>query len=198
MAPMSRWCAVLMTLLLLTAGCNNGKERQLRTELAERNQEIDALRSENSRLHEQNARLQADSGDLQSEVANLTVKNTELAEWSRQVAERFGPSVWFFGKDEKPLPYKSIKNGSPQQLARELNRLFKQARLPQAVLQKVEKNTAFIHIGDDWQLTQEMGTTGATAYLQAVTYTLTSIPTIDSVEFDFHAGDHAMPGRYTR
>ncbi|MBI5896925.1 MAG: hypothetical protein HZB24_13295, partial [Desulfobacterales bacterium] len=44
----------------------------------------------------------------------------------------------------------------------------------------------------------EMGTTGATAYLQAVTYTLTSVPSIKSVAFDFEAGDHAMPGRYAR
>ncbi|MFZ1983844.1 MAG: hypothetical protein WAU91_05475 [Desulfatitalea sp.] len=198
MVPIPRWCVALTTLLLLATGCNNGKVRQLSAELAENNKEIDALRAERSQLQEQCTRLQSEAVDLQSEVENLKVKNSELAEWSQQVAARFGPGIWFFGEDERPLPYKSIQNGSPQRLVRELNALFKQSKLPQAVLQKIEKDTAFIHIGDDWQLTQEMGTTGATAYLQAVTYTLTSVPTIDSVEFDFHAGDHAMPGRYTR
>ena len=198
MAPILRWCVALTTMVLLATGCNSGKVRQLSAELAEHNKEIDALRAERSRLQGQCARLQAETVNLQSEVENLKVKNSELAEWSQQVAERFGPSIWFFGEDEKPLPYKAIQNGSPQRLLRELNALFKQSKLPQAVLQKVEKNTAYIHIGDDWQLTQEMGTTGATAYLQAVTYTLTSVPTVDSVEFEFLAGDHAMPGRYTR
>jgi hypothetical protein len=43
-----------------------------------------------------------------------------------------------------------------------------------------------------------MGTTGATAYIEAVTYTLTSLKNIHYVEFDFKEGDHAIPGRYSR
>lgn len=198
MAPIPRKCVVLATLLLLALGCNNGKTPPLSAALAECQQGLDELRTENNRLQEQLSIHRSKTAELQSQIDNLTIKNRELAQWSQQVAERFGPSVWFVGPDEKPLPYKSIRNGSPQRLLGELNALFRQSNLPQVVLQKIEGDTAYIHIDDDQRLTQEMGTTGATAYIQAVTYTLTSVPSIKSVAFDFEAGDHALPGRYSR
>jgi hypothetical protein len=189
---------VLVTLLLLATGCNNGKPPASEAALAECRQTRQALRTQNDQLQEQLSLVQSRTGDLQSEIDNLTIKNNELAQWSRQVAARFGPSVWFVGPDEKPLPHQSIPNASPQRLLRRLNELFKQSGLPRAVLQKIEGDTAFIRILEQQRLTQEMGTTGATAYLQAITYTLTSIPSIQYVALDFEAGDHAIPGRYSR
>jgi hypothetical protein len=198
MVRISRGGVVLTTLLLLAAGCNNGKAPASDAAFAECRQARDALRTQNDQLQEQISRVQSQAADLQSQIDNLAIKNNELAQWSRQVAERIGPSVWFVGPDEKPLPYQSIPGASPQLLLRRLNALFKQSHQPRATLQKIEGDTAFIHIEEQQRLTQEMGTTGATAYLQAVTYTLTSLPSIQYVAFDFQAGDHAMPGRYSR
>jgi spore germination protein GerM len=79
-----------------------------------------------------------------------------------------------------------------------LNRMFKQSQLPQVILVQLNGDTAVVRISNEQQLTQQMGSTGATSYLQAVTYTLTSLPGIDYVEFDFQEGDHAAPGRYSR
>jgi hypothetical protein len=198
MVPSPRGYVVLATLLFLAMGCNNGKAPTSDAALAECRQARDLLRAQNDRLEEQIADAQSKANALQSEIDSLAIKNNELAQWSRQVAERFGPSVWFVGPDEKPLPYQSIPNATPQLLLRRLNGLFKQTHQPRATLKKIEGDTAFIRIEEQRHLTQEMGTTGATAYLQAITYTLTSLPSIQYVAFDFEAGDHAMPGRYSR
>jgi hypothetical protein len=198
MAPIPRGCVALVTLLLLAAGCNNGKAPADHAALTECRQDRDTLRADNHGLQEQLSRSQSKAAELQSQIDQLRIKNEELAQWSQQVAGRFGPSVWFLGPDEKPLPYQAVQGGSPQILLRRLNDLFKQSHLPEAILQKIEGDTAFVRIVDDQRLTQQMGTTGATAYLQAVTYTLTSVPSIQFVAFDFEAGDHAVPGRYAR
>lgn len=198
MVRIPRGCVVLTTLLFLAVGCNNGKAPASDAALAECRQARDAQRAQNNRLQERISRVQSQAADLQSQIDNLAIKNNELAQWSRQVAERFGPSVWFVGPDEKPLPYQSIPDASPQLLLRRLNDLFEQSHQPRATLQKIEGDTAFIRIEQQQHLTQEMGTTGATAYLQAITYTLTSLPSIQYVAFDFEAGDHAIPGRYSR
>jgi spore germination protein GerM len=76
--------------------------------------------------------------------------------------------------------------------------MFAKSKLPQVQLLNIVDNVAYVRIREALKLTQGMGTTGATAYIESVTYTLTSLPGIDYVDFDFHAGDHAMPGRYSR
>ena len=45
---------------------------------------------------------------------------------------------------------------------------------------------------------QGIGSTGANEYLARVTLSLTSVPGIHSVDFDFAEGDHATPGKYDR
>lgn len=198
MAPIPRAGVALVTLLLLTAGCGDGRAPADGAALAECRGRMDTLRSENDRLQAQISRAQSQKTDLQSRLDNLAVREAELSRWAQQVAGRFGPSVWFVGPDEKPLPYESIRGATAQRLIGRLNDLFEQSRLPRAILQKIEGDTAFVHIEDEQRLTQEMGSTGATAYLQAVTYTLTSVPAIRQVAFDFQAGDHALPGIYSR
>ncbi len=69
---------------------------------------------------------------------------------------------------------------------------------PQINLQKVEQQTANIEISNDQYLTQSMGSSGAQDYLAEVTFTLTENPGIKAVNFLFNAGDHAMPGLYSR
>ena len=63
---------------------------------------------------------------------------------------------------------------------------------------KQEGKTAFVKIEDAEYLTRESGTEGARAYLAEVTFSLTEIPSIEAVHFNFKEGDHARPGEYTR
>ncbi len=69
---------------------------------------------------------------------------------------------------------------------------------PRIKVQKIEQQTAFVQIENDQYLTESMGSSGAQDYLAEVTYTLTENPGIKSIDFVFPAGDHAMPGLYTR
>ncbi len=121
-----------------------------------------------------------------------------MARWARQLVERFGPSVWYFGPEEKPLPHRLMGNATPQSLTRALNDMFRASDLPEITLVKIENHTAFVHISGNEKLTQAMGSAGAAGYIQAVTFTLCSLAEITSVDIDFKEGDHAVPGLYSR
>ncbi|MDH4162530.1 MAG: hypothetical protein OEW15_07550 [Nitrospirota bacterium] len=86
-----------------------------------------------------------------------------------------------------------------------LNRSFRDsgpdeaaAELPHLRLQAIDKGVARVEIINSGYLTERMGTSGAQGYLAAATYTLTESPSIKAVEFIFAAGEHAMPGIYSR
>lgn len=59
-------------------------------------------------------------------------------------------------------------------------------------------NRAFVKILNATYLTQQMGSTGPQAYFAESTYSLTEVPGINAVSFDFIEGDHASPQTYTR
>jgi hypothetical protein len=198
MASISCRLLAISMILVSMAGCGEDKTRKLEAEVEKSRNAIEALNAEKVHLSEQLGRLQSEYDELQSEYANLRVKEEQLSLWCLQMAEAFGPGVWFIGKDEKPLPQKSIPDATPARLIDELNQLFEKSNLPQVLLVEIKEDTAHVRITDEVQLTQQMGSTGATSYLQAVTYTLTSLPGIDYVDFDFEEGDHAAPGRYSR
>lgn len=63
---------------------------------------------------------------------------------------------------------------------------------------KTSLDTVYVRIADATQLNSQMGSTGAFGYLAEVTYSLTDIPTIHFVHFDFKEGDHAVPGVYSK
>jgi hypothetical protein len=188
----------VISMAIGVTGCGEDKAGRLAAEVEQSRSTIAMLNSEKNQLIDQISRLQSDYDDLRSDYENLKVKETELSQWCRQMAEDFGPGIWFVGKDERPLPQQSIPNATAARLIDELNRMFKQSQLPQVILVQLNGDTAVVRISNEQQLTQQMGSTGATSYLQAVTYTLTSLPGIDYVEFDFQEGDHAAPGRYSR
>lgn len=62
----------------------------------------------------------------------------------------------------------------------------------------VSNDTIFVKIPDAEYLTQRMGTSGADEFMISSTFTLTELPDIRYVDFDFEIGDHASPGTYTR
>jgi len=196
----SSWRLLLACLAVVAchAGCDNQKVDSLRHELDQRESIIQSLEAQNARIAQHCQQLESELTDLRAEQDNLKAQNEELAQWSRRLAQRFGPSVWYFGEGEKPMPVKSYDHASPTTLLAELNRKFGHSKLPRTDLIKVEGHVAYVRITPERQLTQTMGTTGATSYIQAVTYTLTSLSGIDAVDFDFEPGDHAMPGRYSR
>lgn len=63
---------------------------------------------------------------------------------------------------------------------------------------KVSSDTIFVRVDDATVLTQQMGSAGAAEFMAIVTYTLTELPGIAKVHFDFEPGDHATPGTYDR
>lgn len=62
---------------------------------------------------------------------------------------------------------------------------------------KVSADTVFIRIDDASYLSQ-MGSTGNYAFLAEVVFSLTEVPSIKYVNFDFPIMDHATPGIYDR
>jgi hypothetical protein len=96
---------------------------------------------------------------------------------------------------ETHLAHKDSTRTTPQQIVEAANIKYPQIRL---ILVRVKRPTVFVRIKDAAYLSQQMGSAGAESYLAEVTYSLTSVKGITSVNFDFPAGDHASPGTYTR
>ena len=73
-------------------------------------------------------------------------------------------------------------------------------KYPQIKITAVSRHgkTAVVKIEDATYLSEQMGSTGARAYLAEATYSLTEIKGIEAVDFQFKAGDHATPGILTR
>lgn len=65
-------------------------------------------------------------------------------------------------------------------------------------LLKVSGDSIFTAIKKSTYLTQQMGSSGADAYLAEVTYNLTELTGINYVDIRFKEGDHAQPGVYSR
>jgi hypothetical protein len=63
---------------------------------------------------------------------------------------------------------------------------------------RIAGDTIFIEINNPDYLTQQMGSSGAEAFMISTTFTLTELPRIEYVNFDFQEGDHASPGTYSR
>jgi hypothetical protein len=95
-------------------------------------------------------------------------------------------------KKTEPLPEDSL---TPDILIRKVNQLYPDIKL---LFTKLSNDTIFISLKNSRYLTQEAGTTGAEGYLAIVTYNLTELKNINFVDFSFKAGDHALPGTYTR
>ncbi|MGG9964167.1 hypothetical protein [Ferruginibacter sp. SUN106] len=68
----------------------------------------------------------------------------------------------------------------------------------QLTYKKISGDTIFIKIPNSTYLTQQMGTSGADAYMAALIYNLTEVAGINYVDVRFREGDHAAPGTYAR
>ena len=63
---------------------------------------------------------------------------------------------------------------------------------------KIAGDSIFLRIPKSNYLTNQMGSSGANAYLAEVTYNLTELSDINYVDIKFREGDHASPGVYKR
>jgi hypothetical protein len=194
-----RLCRILWLLpVVLLWACEEPHPSGAESQLIEIKKQLTATEAQNRILAADCHRWQETAAQFEADFENLKAKNEDLARWSRQLAGRFGPGLWYVDVDERPLPIKSIPQATPSSLIGELNKLFRRDDMPLVTLDKIDGDTAHVRIDDEAQLTQAMGSTGATAYLQAITYTLTSLNSLNFVDFHFKEGDHAIPGRYTR
>lgn len=142
-------------------------------------------------------------GDLEAvgyQIEELERQNAELESWSDQLVEGYGPGVWYFSPSGLfyPVFHHTPAETSLEGIAAELNQMLLDEVAPQIILAGQDGSTVRIQLSDDAALTQQMGSSGAQSYLQVVLYSLTSLPGIDCVDFDFQEGDHAQPGLYCR
>jgi hypothetical protein len=190
--------SMLYGFLFFVAACSDGEVRKLQDDLAAANRRLLQRQADNYDLSQENSRLQSKYHTVDAYCENLQVEKKELIEWSRELVRIYGPSVWYIGEYEKPLPWQRVPKATPKDLLRELNARLRQDHLPEVILKKIDHRTAYVQLSDDAYLTQRMGSSGAAAYLNAVTFTLCSLDSIQCVEFDFQEGDHASPGRICR
>jgi hypothetical protein len=100
------------------------------------------------------------------------------------------------------MPSWEIDNDSlqPSLVVDQLNRANQQTgygKIP-LVFVRSSGDTVYVKIPDATYLTQQMGSTGPNLFLSGVVYTLTALPGMNYVSFDFEEGDHASPGTYSR
>lgn len=173
---------------LFLYGCTDSKNS---TELKEANAKITQLTLENEKLQRLNTEL------IQKQDA-LLINHQELVAWTQKLVDGYGPGIWYMDESTLPIFVKPVTSGSIKEIIDGLNHKLKQDRLPLITLTRTQDNIAYVRIDDAEVLTQQMGTHGATSYINAVTYSLASTDEIDCVMFDFEEGDHAAPGKYCR
>ena len=159
---------------------------------------INELQKKYDELNKQQSDLKNDYQKLESKHKNLLIQQKDLEAWSNNLVESYGPSIWYFSMYEKPLFYKHSKGNTAQDIISELNTLLKKDGIPTVILDKIDKNVAYVRVSDDEYLTQRMGSSGAKNYLKVVTYSLASLKNINCVYFDFDTGAHAEPGKYCK
>jgi hypothetical protein len=92
----------------------------------------------------------------------------------------------------RPLPTDSLTETNIIQI---LNEAYPE--IPLSFI-KVSNDSIFLKIKKSSYLTEQLGSTGADAYIAEVTYNLTELKGINFVDIRFKEGDHASPGTYSR
>lgn len=135
-------------------------------------------------------------GKISQPVDTTTVARTDTANittdthyfWSSELGTKKGMVM-------KKVSRISEDSLTPANLLQKLNKLYPE--IPLRFI-KISNDSIFVSINKSKYLTQQMGSTGAEAYLAEVTYNLTELKDINFVDMRFKEGDHASPGTYTR
>lgn len=108
---------------------------------------------------------------------------------------------WTTDLDQKKgLLMKKVSPVSSDSLTYQNMIAFVNMEFPEAKLSfvKISGDSIYVKIGNSKFVTQQMGSSGAEAYLAEVTYNLTELKNIGFVNINFKEGDHAQPGTYSR
>jgi hypothetical protein len=132
--------------------------------------------------------------DQELMMEELDREKSDLESWAEDLVDGYGPGVWYFSTEERPLFHHTPESASLEGIVEELNELFIADQVPTIEVESQTGSTVAVSVSDDQQLTQGMGSSGAQSYLQVVLYSLASLPEIDCVDFRFQEGDHAQPG----
>lgn len=172
-ACQSLFVVIAIVIVTSLAACNPSEEAETRA------------------LEDQIARLQSEKQKLQERQAIIArlVRKGEPGIWTldwNDTARIFEPTN---------LERYSDQQATPRNIVKGLNRIHSSPGI-----EFVEKRgaTVYLRIKDPDFLTQRMGSAGAEQYLGSVVISLTSIPDVELVHFDFFEGDHASPGFYSR
>jgi len=184
--------------LISVFSCDKQEIQQLSEENNILKAELHTLETSYSQLKTEKQILEKKLNEISFMYVNQSVETGDLTEWTHQLVDSFGPGVWFFGDYDRPLPHIKMNNATPDLLIKTLNELFRESGDPEIRIISMSEESIDVGILNEEQLTQRMGSTGASAYMNAVFYTLTSLEKARCVEFHFAPGDHATPGKYCK
>ena len=184
--------------VMLVLACENTELSKHQAALEKTTAELKTARAENQSLKQKISQLEKAVQRLHIEKEMLAAKQNECDQWSKKIIANHGVGVWYIDEFTLPVFVKSMPNATVVDIIRELNQRYEKDRLPKLVFKKTVKRTAVISVDDVAYLTQQMGTHGATSYIQSALFSITSVAGIDCVLFDFKEGDHAIPGKYCR
>lgn len=140
-----------------------------------------------------NDRKQAtDSTDSVKAILDTTQNNIDVLSDIPWTAEMDSVSEKY---TMKRSPIYSSEILTKDNVIESINRKYPENKL---VWEGLKNDTAYVKIENSDYLTQSSGSTGARIFLAESTYSLTELPHVNVVYFDFTVGDHATPGPYTR
>ena len=165
--------------------------------LKRKNENLEKVKTENMRLSANYSKLRDDFNELKTECKTVA-EYKELEIWSKKLADGYGTGIWYMDESDRPVFVKSMKQSNIMGVVGELNKRFQKENLPGIILHEIVDKTAYIGTDNDDLLTQGMGSFGARSFINAVTYSITSIEDIDCIWLEIKQGDHAIPGEYCR
>ena len=187
------------------------------TENQQLQDELASSQSENQQLQDTLAGSQDEVQELQDALDDALAELEGLREGQVQaepdldwVRERLwilfhdrSPAVWACDDTaSRVVPVVEMPSASPADLVEAINDRFQELNpaydSPGLVLEGMDGDSAVVSLTQANVVTEQMGSTGAQCYLAGVTFSLTSVDTIDHVRFKFKEGNHGAPGRYDR
>jgi len=137
--------------------------------------------------------------EIASCASNIDKKN--ISQDSKFPAT-FDRLIWTTDFDTVKHDFVLIKNRevdadtlTPKKVIDEINSVWSEIILQ---FKKVSNDTIYVTIPDSYYLTERIGTSGASNYMAATTYSLTELKGIKYVHYDFEEGEHLSPGTMTR
>ncbi len=132
------------------------------------------------------------NSDSESEQKNESYSNTD----SLPVDDS---PIWSYDYNADTLIRLDSNRSNPLTAAEAINIINKtyQGKVTLTLVGQ-DADTIKVKIEHPEVLTQQMGSTGAQAYIALATFTMTEQIGVNYVTFDFKEGDHASPGTYSR